>query len=268
MPRHRPNRTLAVACLMLVAGLGATTASAQVAGARSNLYSQAAVDVFCSTAQQILTGTPGFSHNLVHSSLDSFTSSSAAPYEGPNASAYNGKGSDGSSLPLTTQQLVSHRVLPGTSWEYPIVISCKMKTSEAINYHFGAGSASTQQTCREVNQAIVADVYANLTSIEQRMLRYQQSDIVFTSDFYSGAGPVWLYPLPYLPRVAIVPTTGANAGKLVFIGRALTVERTNPSNDAGPDKKGSYYCHFPSPEYIRALITGQTPPLIENPPEF
>jgi hypothetical protein len=264
---HRLLSVVSATCLALTWGLLVTPGHAQVTSARSELYSQWAVDRFCSVAQQITTGTPYYSYNLVHSSLDSFTASSSAPYEGANLSAYNGKGTDGGSLPLTTQQFVSHRVLTGTTWEYPIVISCKMKTAEAINFHFGAGAAGTQLTCREVNQATVADVYASLTSVEQRMLRWGQSQIVYRADTYAIAGPGWLYPLPFLPRVATVPTTGADAGKLVLRGLAITVDRSSPATDAGPDKKGSYYCHLPSPEYIRALITGQTQPIIENPPE-
>lgn len=265
--KHRLIVALSVACVAVSSGLGMAPAHAQMTSARSELYSQWAVDRFCSLAQQITTGTPYYSYNMLHSSLDSFTGSSAAPYEGTNLSAYNGKGATGNALPLTTQQFVSHRVLTGTTWEYPIVISCKMKTAEALVYHLGAGAAGTQQTCREVNQQTVADVYASLTSIEQRMLRFQQSDVVFLPDIYAASGPSWLYPLPYLPRVAFIPTVGMNAGKLAFRGLSITVDRNNTSGDVTADKKGSYYCHLPSPEYVRALVTGQTQPIVENPPE-
>jgi hypothetical protein len=255
--------------ITLIGVVTSRTALAQMPSGRSELFSQWAVDRYCSMAQQLMTGTPYFSYNLVHSSFDSFTQASAAPYDSAtNLSAYNGKATSGTALPLTTQQLVSHRVLTGTTWEYPIVISCKMKDAEAIIYHFGSGAAGTQQTCREVNQATVADVYANLTSVEQRMLRYPQSQIAYPPDVMHSAGPSWLGGLPYyLPQVAYILTSGPNAGKLAIRGIAINVARTNTDPSAGPDKKGSYYCHFPSPEYIRALITGQTEPIIENPPE-
>lgn len=268
-------RPFFAAGLAILAAGFASNSHAQLTSLRSELYSHGAVSRFCNMAQQIISSTSISSYNILHGDLTSFTYSSAAPYMGPNLSAYNGKLTDesgnpldGDDLPLTTQQFISHRVLPGTTWEYPIVISCKMKDAEAINYHFGAGSAGTQQSCREVNQSVVADVYASLTSVEQRMLRWTQSQIVYLADSFAASGPSWLYPLPYLPRVATAPTTGPNAGKLVLRGLAINVPRTNTDGAVGPDKKGSYYCHFPSPEYIRALITGQTNPIIEEVPEF
>lgn len=242
----------------------ATLASA-APNARSALYSGEAVLNFCSRAQQITASTALISTNVLHTTVNAFTFSSAAPYEGPNLSAYNGKGADGGALGLTTQSFVSYRELGQTGFEFPVLISCKMKAAEAINFHLGAGSAgAVQRTCRDVNQSTVADVYASLTLLERRVLRWAQSDIVFLNDIYSDAGPVWLYPLPYLPVVAFI--NPAN-GKLHFIGRSIWVERTNPTTAAGPDKKGSYYCHLPSPEYVRALITGQIQPIIETVPE-
>lgn len=267
------RKSLMVGGLALLGATLGGVASAQMTSPRSELYSQWAVDRYCSMAQQLMTGTPYYSYNLLHSSQDSFTYSSAAPYMGPNLSAYNGKlvnesGNPvtGDMLPLTTQQFVSHRVLPGTTWEYPIVISCKMKDAEAIAYHFGASAAGTQKSCRDVNQAVVADVFASLTAVEQRMIRFSPSQIVYPADLMAASGPSWLYPLPYLPRVAFIQTVGVNTGKLVIRGLAINVSRLNADGNVGPDKKGSYYCHFPSPEYIRALITGQTGPLEETPP--
>jgi hypothetical protein len=248
----------------LVTGADAGAASSL----RSQLYSVGSVERFCGRAQQIISSTSLWPVIVGHSGLDDFTFSSAAPYEGPNLSAYNGKtdaslGQDAGDLPLTVQQLVSHRELTATGWEYPIVISCKMKAAEAINFHFGPGAAGDQRSCREVNQSTVADVYASLTSIETRTLRWQQSQIVFLPDVMAGSGPTWLYPLPYLPAVATIGPTGL----LRFRGFAISVARTDPSTAAGPDKKGSYYCHLPSPEYVRALITGQMQPILETPPE-
>lgn len=260
-----------LAGVALVAAAAAAPSNAQMTSLRSDLYSHGAVARFCSDAQQIVSSTAFWSWNINHNELGSYTYSSAAPYSGINRSAYNGKGLDtngdgvteGETLELTTQQLVSHRVLPGTTWEYPIVISCKMKAAEAINFHFGSGSAGTQQSCRQVTEWLVPQVYASLTLAEQRMLRFQQSQIIYRDDFMVGAGPTWLEPLPYLPTVAFLGT-GTNLGKLIFRSKAITVARTDPSTEASADKKGSYYCHFASPEYIRALITGQTDPLIED----
>jgi hypothetical protein len=266
MSRER-NSLISAACTTFVVGLAALPLTAPAAvSARSELYSVGATDRFCSRAQQIISSINFDSNNVVHTDFTAFANSSSAPYEGPNLGSYNGTLAlypNGDDMPVTTQQYVSQRELGTTGWEYPIVISCKMKTAEAINFHYGEGTAGVQKTCKEVNQQIVSEVYSSLTSIEQRTLRWPQSDIVYTNDVFAPAGPSWLYPLPYLPRVAFLGVDG----KLRFRGLAITVARTDPSTAAGPDKKGSYYCHLPSPEYVRALVTGQTNPIIEIPPE-
>lgn len=232
---------------------------------RSYLYSVGGNNDFCTRAQQVLASTQMWSTNIVHSSLDAFTGSSAAPYFSPtNLSAYNAKGVDGYTLPLTTQQYTSSRELGTTGMYIPVVISCKMKTAEALAISF-PGYSGAQRTCRDIHQNIVADVYSTLTAVERRMLRWQENQILYNADTYSVAGPTWLYPLPYLPRVAAITAGGA----LRFTGRAITVPSTDPSPDTlvGPDKKGSYYCHLASPDYVRALILGQMDPILETPPE-
>lgn len=269
MSRQR-TALIAAAAATLAAGFAATPFTAEAAvSARSELYSVGSTDRFCSRAQQIISSIDFDSNNVVHTDFTAFANSSSAPYEGTNLGSYGGTLAlypTGNVMPVTTQQYVSQRELGTTGWEYPIVISCKMKTAEAINFHYaayGQTPAGVQKSCKEVNQQIVSEVYSSLTSIEQRTLRWPQSDIVYLNDIFAPAGPSWLYPLPYLPRVAFIGVDG----KLRFRGLAITVARTDPSSAAGADKKGSYYCHLPSPEYIRAMITGQTDPIVETPPE-
>lgn len=232
------------------------------------LYSVGATDRFCSKAQQIISSIDFDSNNVVHTDFTAFANSSAAPYEGPNLGSYGGTlvlYPTGNVMPVTTQQYVSQRELGTTGWEYPIVISCKMKNAEAINYHYaayGLTPAGVQKTCKEVNQQTVAEVYASLTAIEQRTLRWPQSEIIYQNDVLSPSGPSWLYPLPYLPQVAILTV----AGKLRLRGLTIQVPRILAGGGVGEDKKGSVYCHLPSPEYVRAMITGQTDPIVETPP--
>jgi hypothetical protein len=271
MPDNLRLRRIALACTAFLGTLLVAASAHAVPSLRSELYSVGAVGRFCSRAQQIVASTAIYSWNIVHNELDTFANSSSAPYTGPNLGTYNGgliAYPNGDQMPLITQQLISQRELTQTQWEYPIVISCKMKDAESINYYFGAGSAGTQRSCREVNQDTVASVFASLNSIEQRSIRFPQNEIVYLSDIMAASGPNWLYPLPYLPRVAFIPTIGVNAGKLAFRGYAIAVARTVGSGDVAADKKGVYYCHLPSPEYVRALVTGQMEPIIENPPEF
>jgi hypothetical protein len=254
-----------------LATLLATTAVQAAPSLRSELYSVGSMGRFCSRAQQIVASTPLTSWNIVHNELDTFANASSAPYQGTNLGSYNGTFAafpTGDQMPLITQQMISQRELTQAQWEYPIMVSCKLKDAESINYHFGAGSAGTQRTCREVNQDTFASVYSSLTAVEQRSIRFQPSQIAYVADMMAASGPNWLYPLPYLPRIAFIPTTGPNAGKLVIRGFAIFVSRLEGSGNVGADKKGVYYCHLVAPEYARALITGQMEPVLETPPEF
>ena len=126
----------------VVAGIAALLATAPVAQAsNAALYSQEAVQRLCVDAQKVVSSTSLEAININHSSTDSMTFSSAAPYEGPNLSAYNGKEVPGDALPLTTQSFISYSTVRSTRWRYPETVSCKMKDAEAIRFHFGENAA-------------------------------------------------------------------------------------------------------------------------------
>lgn len=247
----------AVAALAGGALLTLAAAGTQAQSAQSALYSGQAVRDYCIEAQKVTASTTRTAINVNHSSLDGFRPSSSAPYEGPNLSAYNGKETPGNSLPLTVQQWVNYATLPVNGWQFPQVISCKMKDAEAIRFHFGPTAAGAQQTCRVVNESTVARVYQNLTSAERRLIRYAQTSVVFDDDEVTEAGPSWLGGLPRQRPTLIYL---GEDGLLHIRSNQNAVERTNPSPLAGPDKKGSFYCHFPAPEYVRAVVLGQFPP--------
>lgn len=252
-----PRRAVPAA-LAATAVLGAALASApaaQAQSATSALYSPKAVIDFCNGAQQFTANTTLTSVVMNHNQLGSFTVSSSAPYDGPNLSAYNAKGANGESLPLTVQQWVNHAQLT-SGWQFPQIISCKMKDAEAIQFYYGPTAAGAQRTCREVNEQTVAQVYANLTSVERRLVRYQQASVVFDPDAQTLAGPAWLGGLPNIkPGLVYLGTDG----QLHIRSKQNGVLRTDPSPAAGPDKKGSYYCHFPAPEYVRNVVLGLYP---------
>lgn len=253
-------------------GALALTLAAQVApatpSARSDVYSAQATNTFCVRAQQIIASTGLASFNVLHNEQTTFVNSAAAPYDGTNLGSYNGTlawNPTGNTMPLHTQQLISFRELGTTQLMYPVVISCKMKSAEGLNAMFGAGTAGAQKTCADIHRDTVARVYSTLTSVEQRTLKWTQDQIVYPADSMAVAGPNWVYPLPYLPRVAFL---GAD-GKLRLRGYAITVAQNDQSGLVGPDKMGVYYCHVASPDYVRALVTGQQPsPILETPPEI
>jgi len=257
--RHPNLRVGALLAGLVLTGLASTATHAQAA--LSALYSGQAVRDYCIEAQKVTASTTRTAINVNHSSLDGFRPSSSAPYEGPNLSAYNGKETPGSSLPLTVQQWVNYSTITRTGWQFPQIVSCKMKDAEAIRFHLGATAAGAQQDCRSVNQATLAKVYQNLTSAERRLVRYAQTSVVFDADIVTLAGPQWLGGLPTI-RPTLVYL--GNDGLLHIRSSANAVERTNPSDAAGPDKKGSFYCHFPAPEYLRNVVLGQFPACTAN----
>jgi len=242
----------AATCIVFLAGLPVASAS------NAALYSQEAVQTLCLEAQKTTASTSLEAYVVNHSNVQSMTFSSAAPYEGPNLSAYNGKESPGDALPLTVQSYVYYSTVPFSGWRYPETVSCKMKDAESIQFHFGATAAGAQQSCRTMNEQIVADVFANLTSWQRRTLRYDENDVVFEDDVPKASGPEWINPLfsPFAPTTIFL----GNDGLLHVKSRASILERTNPTNLAGPDKKGSYYCHLPTPEHVLAVLRGQVAP--------
>lgn len=225
-------------------------------GSRTDLYSVRGVNNYCAYAQMIVANTALQTINIVHDATydsSSFTTSSAAPYDGPNSSRFSGQGSLGTDLYPTTQQMITSGVVPYTGFEYPKIISCKMKDAESL-VHYGWAPEATQSTCRAVNQMMVHDVYATLTNSERRYLRYQQTAVVFDDDVVTALGPGWLDSRTS-PQVYL-----GGDGQLHVRSQALPVARTNPSNLVTADKKGVYYCHFPAPEHFRAVITGAVTP--------
>lgn len=249
------------------AGLALAAACLPAAQAQSNpsLYSQEAVQATCENAQRAIANTTGGAEPIItvsHNVLTSFVFSSSAPYEGDNLASYNGRGfsgvvATGDELPVTVQQYVTYNTVPATGWRYPEVVSCKMKDAEAINFHLGAGSAGTLETCRALNEQIVADVFANLTPWQRRTLRYDENDFVFEDDDVVISGPEFVNPLfAGSPTVIWLGTDGL----LHVRSRSVSVERTNPTTAAGPDKKGSIYCHLPTPEHVLNTARGLVAP--------
>jgi hypothetical protein len=262
------SRVLSAVSAFLVAVLAAAPVGA-TPSARSNLYSVAAVNSYCTKAQKVVSNTTLSSINLVHYArqivsqqgfplpdIADFTFSSSAPYDGPNLSAYNGKDTPGSALPLTTQQLVTYREVPASNTEIPIIVSCKMKSSEGLQHHFGPGAAGAQSTCKAMNQQTVAAVFATLTSSERRYLVYGESQIIFDDDQFLPSGPTWLGSIPVLIPLLLY----VDSSVLHVASPAITVAVDFQDPSVGNDKKGSYYCHFATPEYIRSVVTGQLQP--------
>ena len=213
---------------------------------RGHLYSQAALNAFCTGAQMVIAQTSLVSENVVHDTQESFIGSDATPYETP----------EGETLPLTSQQYVSYATYPNKpNKSYPQVVSCKMKSAAALEYFYGADAAEAGNSCRNVHELTVDAVYASLTRHEERELVFTRDEVVLAADVNARSGPDWLTPFP--PDVA---STDAD-GNLVLQAKALPVPRfLPPFLPVPPEKRGVHYCHVASPHYILALVTGEVAP--------
>lgn len=236
---------------ILAAALIPAIGSAQISP--NPIYSVKSVNNFCQRAQQIVAGTELESINLVHNTFSSFVTSSSAPYEGLNLSSFNGDEPLGDDLALTTQQFNNYQTMPWVGWDFPDVISCKLKDTESIQFHLGEAAASTQGTCADVVAETVQQVYDSANDFDSRWILVEQEDIVIEPDLVTAAGPVWTSGQPGNTK-AVAYDNGD--GVLRLRGIALPVDRTDPTSFVGPDKKGVYYCHLPSPEYVFSLIRG------------
>ena len=192
---------------------------------------------YCAEAQRIIANTDIKPINIIHVNETSFLDSSPAPYKGVNLSAYHGKGT-ADSLPLTTQQIVTN---DGNSE----VISCKMKSAEAIRFFFGYSSAYLGGACKDIIIQTVDFVFESLDENEQTELQYD--DIIVEEDIVVHSGSEWSTPFP--PNVSFWDENGL----LHLQAKSLPV----PMDTLAPlseDKKGVHYCHLPSANYIRSLI--------------
>ena len=218
--------------------------------------SAASVNEFCQKAQQIIAGTTLESDNLTHSKSSSFINSSPAPYDNDpadNLAAYNGKG-DPELLELTTQQYVTYaKGIFGIT--YPQVISCKMKSSEAIQMFIDPSASNGEMNCSDIISDTVDHIFARIPSWLQRSLAFKESEVVIEPDVVATNGPEWLDPFP--PSVAFIGDDGLLhlQSKTLFVPVDLP-----PFIPVGDDKKGVHYCHLPAPSYVSRLIKGIVKP--------
>jgi hypothetical protein len=248
--RFTSRMSLAIAALIIAGLLLGALATPSIAAedhpgkARGHLYSTAAVNSYCQEAQKIIAGTSLESINVLNDSFDALVASDAAPYETP----------EGAVLPLTTQQLVTYGAYPDGQ-AFPQVISCKMKSAAALQYFYGPDAAVPGATCKTVVEQTLAAVFNSLTNKELRNLAFTPEQVLVDADLVANSGPNWLTPFP-----ADVASLGAD-GLLHLQAKSLPVPRfLPPFLPVPPEKKGVHYCHLPSAEYLRALVTGEVQP--------
>ncbi len=187
----------------------------------------------CLSAQAITSGTTIKSVVVTHSDYDAFVKSKPVV------------------RPLELEQYVWYA---DAAKLQPKMVSCKMKTADHIQAEYGANNAGTEASCAAVNQRIHASVLAAMGSQARSRLGYKHGrDVHFDPDFVTNDGPKWLAPFSMIYADA---------------GGALHIKSKGMQNDwldqryiTAPVRfRGTRYCHLVAPEYLRGVLTGDTPP--------
>jgi hypothetical protein len=184
---------------------------------------------FCVRVQQRLAGTRMVPENTVFDDLESFTKSKTAID------------------PLRTYQYTLPDPADGrTPWR----VSCKVKTPDHLNAHYGPGTANDQGiTCKDINRDTVAAVLGSLLPSERARAATAANAIIYDPDTTTIMGNRWLEPYDFAYTAA--------DGHLHLFARNLRVNWDDWWFAWAPERfRGAYYCHLAAPEYVRRLLLG------------
>lgn len=220
----------------------ALTANTTAAGSEADLSSSH--DNFCQVAQQLMVDTDMVSANVVYANdLDGFIESKASEW------------------PLQTHQYPDTLLPDGSRADFPVTLSCKLKTAERINNALAengqadsALQARAERSCRHIHEAMWAQLLERLALAGEAPV----IEAAFDRDDNTVIGPLWLRPWPY--QVAY-----KEGARTHFRSKSLYVEHAwwIPMPDSF---MGTHYCHLASPEYMHRLATGEVaaPALLED----
>jgi hypothetical protein len=232
-PGRRPGAGFALPGALLAAMLaGCTTpASTPPVAHATPQTAKVALEGFCLRAQSLIVGTKVQSAAVVHDDYEAFVKSKPV------------------ARPLQVQQY--HWPAPPEGG--PVrMLSCKMKTADHLVSEYGSGAAGDDAGCAAVNHDTLQRVVAGMTAAERRRLRFDPASVVHDAEERTTNGPVWLEP----HAVAYV----AADGRLHLRTKAMRNDWLDPRyRDAPPQFKGTRYCHFVAPDYLRQLLRGDAP---------
>ena len=224
--------------LASLAGLGAASANMTdqardvtfVRGPNESRFSLTA-NIFCAEAQIVVADSRVQATNIVYTSRTEFVLSK------PQVQ------------PLITRQYVTYD--EDADGLYPKMVACKLKTADHINTEYGAGSAGPEQTCRELQLAVLNQVYAGIPGYERQLIAFNQNtEVIVEPDRVMPTGEKWLE--------AFTPVWLDDDGRLRLQARALRVDWTDPQFATVPERfRGNHYCRLAAPEYLYRLITGK-----------
>lgn len=184
---------------------------------------------FCVRVQQIVAATTLVPDNTVH----------------PDYAAF--KQSKTSIEPFTSHQFV----LADEATGVPRRVSCKVKTPDHLNAHFGATTASDPGLgCAGANRDTVSRVYASLDATERSRVRVPESAWRFDPDSHTYLGSTWVEPYAFLYRTP--------EATVHLHAKSLRVDWDNFWLSWAADRfRGVLYCHLAAPEYVRQIALGE-----------
>jgi len=233
--RHAPRPTLplAIAAAALLGALTLTGCATPGDGPPRATAPLVTDDQFCAAGQALITGARVPAVNTVYTDYPAFVESKPAP------------------RPLATRQYVWFEDAAPTQ---PRMVSCKMKTADHIRVEYGADQVGDDLSCAAVNEMTLQAVLGSLTRTERRRLKFDAGrNVVLEPDLVTTNGPVWLEPFAVL-RVA-------PDGALHVKAKGMKNDWLDPKlAKAEPRFKGTRYCHFVAPEYLKRALLGDVTP--------
>lgn len=227
------SKVLLVFCVGFVAVPGVTAAVDKVPVVDAQMIDSDLAD-YCSDAQKTMASTSLDVINTVHTDRKSFTKSKA------------------STEPLTTHQHVDWQplVVAGKERLFPVLISCKLKTTDRLKGVYGEASAGEERDCKTLLGQSLEKV---ISGFGNQPLQFSAAGIVVEDDELVRMGPSWLEPWPYQTAYVDESNRLHLRSKALLVPFSLFIPM--------PDRfKGTHYCHLPTPQYLAAILAGDIKP--------
>jgi hypothetical protein len=148
--------------------------------------------------------------------------------------------------PLNIYQVVTYE------GSMPIVVSCKVKTSDHLIAEYGAEAAGKQRYCPEISKLVVAQAAEELQAGNPEAAAAARAIVIEATEPYA-TGASYLSDFQSIVRAA--------DGSLNVITPGLQTDWENWIFWIMPDRvRGQTYCHIPTVEYVKAVVTGALEP--------
>lgn len=273
---RRGRRWAAIATVTVVLATGTGVARAYFAPGAVDAMSTGGYFTFCADRQRDTAGITPADLVAANYGIDNYVYDTPGPLVGQNLSGSDpfvltksGIQNDGAARRAITAQRVEYVDAARTQ---PAQIRCKMRTRESlirpetekqrfdavfpnppvdspVSWGFGPAAASLpEKSCRQVQEEIVAGVWASLSPAQQTATpyKYGTTGLVLGLESLSLTGSAWTVGEKI---VTATPTV------LTIADRSLVAISGSP-NPFGDRLTGAYYCTFVAPEYLRSVLLG------------